>query len=419
MKLKPQESVTKIFGKTRFSDGYEYKAHIPSPVSDIKIPYGDKAVKMSVKADEALAVLASSDAASVIPDEMLSLIEGVDSSRIEEIVASYPSVAAGLAGGKTDTEVSLVMQNVDALQKIQKYPSDTKMTLDTIGNIHRAIVAHEKFAGVLRDRQVWIGGRGTPISAAYVPPPQEKVLECLEDWVEFMNREDIPLCLHMALGHAQFQCIHPFADGNGRAGRAIYWWQMRRQQIPFLPLASLFISHRRDYYKALQDFQSGNPDTIIKLFAKAVIAACEAIREVTERWKRIDEATISALTHDTFMLKNILRTYGAVTPKGLAEAESISDSTSRKKLNQISADSGFPCNHPVAALKYVNKGQSVYIATQYLRVAYRLKDLIASFAGPPKHLDSVWRVAGWTDLRSAARMTYPTPDSQYEDLAEI
>lgn len=419
MKLKPQESVTKIFGKTRFSDGHEYKAHIPSPISDIEIPYDDKAVKLSMKADEALTALAKNGSHAVIPPAMLSLIEGVDSSRIEQLVASYPAVVAGIAGGKVDTEVSLVAQNVTTLQEIQKYPTGVPMTLDTIGNIHRGVVAHEKFAGVLRDRQVWIGGRGTPISAIYVPPPHEKVLECLEDWVDFMNRKDIPLCLHMALGHAQFQCVHPFEDGNGRAGRAIYWWQMRQKKTPFLPLASLLIAHRRDYYEALKDYQSGKPDSIIKLFAKAVIAACEVLTEISEEWREIDMAMNSVLPYDGSALKHILRVYGAVIPKVLAEADSFSESTARKKLNKISADYGFPCNHPVAAFRYVNKGQSVYIATQYLRVAYRIKDLIPSFAGNPKYLDSVWRIAGWIEDRAAARMTYPTPDSQYEDLAEV
>ncbi len=63
--------------------------------------------------------------------------------------------------------------------------------------------------------------RGTrPGNAAFVPPPAGEVLECMSRLERFLNDlpEPTPELLKVALAHVQFETIHPFLDGNGRAG---------------------------------------------------------------------------------------------------------------------------------------------------------------------------------------------------------
>lgn len=53
--------------------------------------------------------------------------------------------------------------------------------------------------------------------------------------------------------HLKYETLHPFTDGNGRSGRAIWLWQMRKLgRDPF----SLLFLHRW-YYQSLQGGRQG------------------------------------------------------------------------------------------------------------------------------------------------------------------
>jgi Fic family protein len=79
-----------------------------------------------------------------------------------------------------------------------------------------------QYAGKLREKQNWIGGSAyNPCTAAFVPPPPELVPGLLEDLCSFCNADSLPAVAQAALAHAQFETVHPFADGNGRTGRGL------------------------------------------------------------------------------------------------------------------------------------------------------------------------------------------------------
>ena len=99
-----------------------------------------------------------------------------------------------------------------------------RFTLGDLLAVHRTLMGHSprsEWAGQIRERQNWIGGSAyTPIGSRFVPPP-EHVPALLEDLIDYVNGDEHPPLLQAALAHAQFEMIHPFGDGNGRAGRAL------------------------------------------------------------------------------------------------------------------------------------------------------------------------------------------------------
>lgn len=96
--------------------------------------------------------------------------------------------------------------------------------------------------GELRDRPVWVGGR-SPTEAAYVAPPPELVLALMDDLVKFANADALDVVTQAAIVHAQFESIHPFADGNGRLGRVLIGWLLvRRLGVLVPPPFSLFMA---------------------------------------------------------------------------------------------------------------------------------------------------------------------------------
>ncbi len=108
-------------------------------------------------------------------------------------------------------------------------------------------------ASGIRNEQNWIGGSSyNPCSAAFVPPPPKHVRGLMEDLCEFIGGADLPAVVQAALVHAQFETIHPFADGNGRTGRALIHVVLRRRGLieRAEPPISLVLATEADQYVA-------------------------------------------------------------------------------------------------------------------------------------------------------------------------
>jgi Fic family protein len=106
-------------------------------------------------------------------------------------------------------------------------------------------------AGVIRDRQNWIGGEASsPANADSIPPPHTEVDGLLTDLAAFCERSALSPVLQAAIAHAQFETIHPFWDGNGRVGRALIHVVLRRRGLVerFLYAVSLVLAPNTDAY---------------------------------------------------------------------------------------------------------------------------------------------------------------------------
>jgi Fic family protein len=80
------------------------------------------------------------------------------------------------------------------------------------------------------------------------------VRDLLEDLCEFCNAEELPAIAQAALGHAQFETIHPFIDGNGRTGRALIHVILRRRGLaPVVvpPVSLMLATWSQDYVNGL------------------------------------------------------------------------------------------------------------------------------------------------------------------------
>jgi Fic family protein len=106
---------------------------------------------------------------------------------------------------------------------LRRLREDFPLSLRLIREIHRILLSKgrgtQKRPGEFRETQNWIGGT-RPGNVAIVPPPREKMMECLEKFLH-REREELPILVKAALVHVQFETIHPFLDGNGRLGRLL------------------------------------------------------------------------------------------------------------------------------------------------------------------------------------------------------
>ena len=142
-----------------------------------------------------------------------------------------------------------VLGNIDAMTwAVDSVRAGGAITLESLLETHRRLLAGTRlkdYGGSVRAVQNWIGGSDyNPCSASFVPPPPEDVPGLLDDLLEFCNEDSFPALAQAAVAHAQFETIHPFVDGNGRAGRALVHMVLRRRGLGLriLPPVSLILA---------------------------------------------------------------------------------------------------------------------------------------------------------------------------------
>ena len=91
-----------------------------------------------------------------------------------------------------------------------------------------------------------------------------------------LARDDIPAFVQAAIAHAQFETIHPFPDGNGRAGRALIHALLRAKGVTqdvTVPVSAGLLTVTRSYSDALTTYRQGDPGVLITLMSDAATTA--------------------------------------------------------------------------------------------------------------------------------------------------
>jgi Fic family protein len=205
--------------------------------------------------------------------------------------------------GQRDRRAAEVLGNVEAMQRaIGIGTSNVRFTVAEIDDIHRTLLRFTEdaeLAGVVRTAQNWIGGNDyNPVGAAYVPPRHEYVRDLLEDLCAFVNRVDLDPIVQAGIAHAQFETIHPFADGNGRVGRALIYSVLRRRgEIPnYIPPISLILAAEpRSYIASLTAYRRGEVSAWCTQFASAIASAAREAERLANLIEERQTAWLDAL----------------------------------------------------------------------------------------------------------------------------
>lgn len=229
--------------------------------------------------DEATARIAGYDGESrSLPAPLLGVLlrsESASSSQIEQITASARAIAEAELTGVGSGNAEVIAANVHAMtESLQHHGPITAAGIETI---QRSLMCDQpRFAG-WRDDPVWIGGGGSsPLSADFVPPDHRRIPDAMQDLTEFIARNDLPVLAQAAVAHAQFETIHPFADGNGRTGRALVHLILREKELAtssIVPLSSGLLADKQGYFEALTAYRNGDAGPIVSVFSRAALHA--------------------------------------------------------------------------------------------------------------------------------------------------
>jgi Fic family protein len=209
-----------------------------------------------------------------------SQIEGTQSSLSDLLL--FENHEAPSVGLDDVTEVSNYVAAIE--HGVSRMRGGFPLSLRLIREMHAILLKSGRGAakqpGEFRRSQTWIGGT-RPGNALFVPPPPNRLDECLDALERFLHSEDsaLPPLIRAGLAHVQFETIHPFLDGNGRLGRLLITLILCEAGVlrePILYLSLFLKSRRDDYYRLLQEVrQAGTWETWMEFFLTGVAETAE------------------------------------------------------------------------------------------------------------------------------------------------
>ena len=268
------------------------------------------------------------------------------SSAIEGLRATATDVALAEAAHESQSIAAWVADNLGVVA--QAFSTPAPLTIEMLFDWHTRLMEHspniaDHLVGAWRDVLGWVGGPN-PKLAAHVAAPAETIPKLMADLAAFINRDDLDPVTQAAIAHAQFETVHPFADGNGRIGRVLIGWITKtRLEIGVPPPVSLQIA--RDiggYQSGLTLYRNDMVETWIRWFAEAMDRSAEdssivmgLIADIQQRWReqvkelRADSAARKLVEH--------LPTMPVLSAAMAANSLNISDQAARLGLEALAA----------------------------------------------------------------------------------
>jgi len=212
------------------------------------------------------------------------------------------------------------------LRFVEKNAARNPITHEEILHLHKIIagdVMDQGKAGRYRTIPVRVG--------RYLPPPPEAVSGLMFELLIWWNQESIKISpvLSSAIVHYRFEAIHPFADGNGRTGRALALWELYRRGFDTHHIFSVdefYWENRPAYYEALNNVRRKGGD-----LTQWLEYAAEALRQTLERvWTRVQKFTAQSggrklvLRPKQEQLLQLLRDHKSMSPAEIWSALGLS-----------------------------------------------------------------------------------------------
>jgi len=338
--------------------GEKAQAFVPAPLPPH--PPIDWTPELRSKFDQALLALGRLDSVStLLPDTSLFLYmyvrkEAVLSSMIEGTQSSLTDLLLfelDQEPGVPLADVREVSNYVAALNHgLSRLAEGFPLSLRLIKEIHGVLLAKgrgsKRTPGEFRRSQNWIGGT-RPGNAVFIPPPAERVLECMGKLELFLHDqpEPTPVLLKAALAHVQFETIHPFLDGNGRLGRLLIALLLCEHKVlrePMLYLSLYFKIHRHYYYELLNNVRlSGDWESWLDFFAEAVIVTAAQAVETAQQLHDLSEEDrtkirgLGRAAPSALQVHRALMEHPIATAGWLVEKTSITPATVNRTLRHL------------------------------------------------------------------------------------
>jgi len=308
----PFGKLVPISGSLPGGGAWEHWAYLPDPLGDESPELSGRAHRQVGDARAALAALDSTAQRLPNPKLFRSSTLRLEAQSTAALEGTYEPLARVLAADSEDVQdpslrevLNYVIVAETAFGWAEEGRGWSSSGLANLqGMLVRGTPSEREHSGQVRPVQVVIGRReGVPASeipikaARYVPPPPGADLEArlrdLVTWMQADHSDRIDPVVAAAMGHYEFEALHPFHDGNGRLGRLLIVLQLYASGAltePTLSVSTWFEARRTEYYDALLGISTaGDWSAWIEFFALGLAESAEAARR-----RMLDLAAVQA-----------------------------------------------------------------------------------------------------------------------------
>ena len=218
-----------------------------------------------------------------------------------------------------------VLNYFAGLRYVEKHTRKKEIRHEDLFKLHRLLadtVMDQGTAGSYRTISVRVG--------KHSPPAARDVSGLMFELLEWWNKKSVGLSpvLSSAILHYRFEHIHPFADGNGRTGRALALWELYRRGFDSHHIFSVdeyYWEDRPGYYAALGAVRTAGEDLTgwLEYCAEGVHKTLDQV------WLRVQSFNLKSPTKLKLRPKQerllkLLRDHGSMTPSALWKALAVS-----------------------------------------------------------------------------------------------
>jgi Fic family protein len=224
-----------------------------------------------------------------------------------------------------------------ALRFVEKNATKKTISHEEILSLHKIMagdVVDQGTAGCCRTIAVRVG--------RYVPPPPADVSGLMFELLAWWNNESPKMSpvMSSAIIHYRFESIHPFADGNGRTGRALALWELYRRRFDTHHIFSVdefYWENRPHYYAALDAVRREGED-----LSGWLEYAAEGLQLTLERvWMRVQKLSAGStrtklvLRPKQEQLLQLLRDHKSMTPQEIWDAIGVTKQGAIKLMQPL------------------------------------------------------------------------------------
>ena len=248
----------------------------------------------------------------------------------------------------------MIANNYNTIQYIVEH-KDEPLTEEALLHIHRLMTEktmdNPEDAGRFRTNDKVVVADMVEGDIIYTPPSFQEIPEFVKSLCDFFNNDNPRTFIHPIIRgiivHFMLAFMHPFADGNGRTARALFYWYMLKEKYwltEYMSISRVIAKSKPSYEKSFRYVENDGNDIgyFVAYNLRALEISFQQLTDYIQRKQHEKKAATSFMIagninyRQAMILQRLKEEPNTImTVKDVQEMFSVSSMTARKDLSDL------------------------------------------------------------------------------------